>query len=100
MNPMLQAALGAVLRWALAIGAGYLIKAGIWTSSDAETYVTAAALAILALGWSLYQKYSTRSVLLTALASGPISEFNAKEKAKVMAPPVTTPVNVVPKIDG
>ena len=53
MNPLLQAALGAILRWGLAFLAGYLVKIGIWTGTEADTYVTAGALAVLALAWSL-----------------------------------------------
>jgi hypothetical protein len=34
MNPVVQAALTSILRWLLALGAGYLVKAGIWANSD------------------------------------------------------------------
>lgn len=67
MNPMLSAALGAILRWGLAILAGYLVKAGIWSGTEAETYVAAAVLGILGLGWSLFQKYKSRIKFLAAL---------------------------------
>lgn len=67
MNPILQSALGSILRWGLAIFAGYLVKAGTWEATEAETYVGAAALALLALGWSLWQKYHARIKLLVAL---------------------------------
>lgn len=60
MNPLLQAALGSFVRWGLALGAGYIVKAGIWTRSDAEIYITAATLAILSIGWSVWQKYRAR----------------------------------------
>lgn len=67
MNPLLQAALGAILRWGLAFLAGYLVKIGIWTGTEADTYVTAGALAVLALAWSLWQKYRARLKFLAAL---------------------------------
>ncbi len=57
MNPLLSAAIGSMIRWALALGAGYLVKAGIWTGSDAQTYVAASSMALLSLLWSLYQKW-------------------------------------------
>jgi len=67
MNPILQAALGSIARWALAIFAGWLVKAGIWTESEATSYIAAGALAIVALGWSFYQKYKSRITFLSAL---------------------------------
>ncbi len=60
MNPILQAAIGSIIRWCLALLAGYLVKAGIWTGSDAQTYVAAGSLAILALGWSIWQKFRSQ----------------------------------------
>lgn len=67
MNPVLAAALGSILRWALAFLAGYLVKAGIWTGSEAEAYVAAAVLGLLGLGWSVWQKYKSRIAFLAAL---------------------------------
>lgn len=67
MNPVLSAALGSILRWLLVFLAGYLVKAGIWSGAEAETYVTAAVLGLLGLGWSLWQKYKARISFLAAL---------------------------------
>lgn len=67
MNPLLQAALTSILRWALTLAAGYFVRYGIWSQGDAEVYVTAAAMALLTLGWSLWGKYRTRITILTAL---------------------------------
>ena len=67
MNPIFQAALGSLLRWALAVGAGWLVQRGIWTEAEALTYVSAAVLAVLSLLWSLWQKYRQRIKFLTAL---------------------------------
>ncbi len=69
MSPILQAALGSILRWAFTFGAGWLVERGIWTREDAATYVAAAALAVLALGWSLWQKYRSHLTILAALDS-------------------------------
>lgn len=77
MNPLLIAALGSILRWALAFLAGYLVNAGIWTSDESSQYVGAAALAILTLAWSLWQKYKSRIKFLAALdARAGTSEAN------------------------
>jgi hypothetical protein len=67
VNPssaLVQAALGSILRWLLALGAGYLIKAGIWNASDAQTYVAAGTVAGLTLGWSLWQKWKAHHLSL------------------------------------
>lgn len=102
MNPMAQEALGAIVRWALMLVAGYIVQAGIWTGADAERYVGAATLAVLALGWSLWQKYRSRRKLVVALASTePLSERDVKEQIAAATivtriPSVKTPANVVP----
>jgi hypothetical protein len=67
VNPVVQSALGSILRWALALGAGYLVEHGVWSEGEATTYVTAAVLALLSLLWSLWQKYHERVKFLTAL---------------------------------
>jgi len=67
MNPVLQAALGSILRWALALGAGYLVERGVWSEGEATTYVGATVLALLSLLWSLWAKYHDRIKFLTAL---------------------------------
>ena len=100
MNPILQAALGSILRWALALLAGYLVKAGIWTGSAAETYVAAATLALLALGWSLWQKYHSRIRFLTALAM-PLGATENDVKYQVATgatPALNTGADAVPKV--
>lgn len=67
MNPLLAQALGAIFRLLLAGVAGFLVQHGIWTQADATQYVAAAALALVALAWSLWQKYKSRIHFLTAL---------------------------------
>lgn len=99
MNPILSAALGSILRWALAAGAGYLVKAGIWTGSDAETYVAAGALGLLGLGWSLWNKYHGRVKFLTALTMpAGTTENDVKLHIALGAPTpsVTTAADVAP----
>ena len=98
MNPLLREALGAIVRWVLAIGAGYVVKAGIWSEGDALAYTSAAALALVALGWSVWQKYKSRQTLVTALASStPMTETLAKRRVALgLAPSVTGSADVIP----
>ena len=37
--------------------ATWLIERGIWTAAEASTYVTGVSLALVSLGWSLYEKW-------------------------------------------
>lgn len=60
MNATLAAAIGAILRHFLTLLAGYLVSKGIWTDAEAVTYVSAAVAALIALGWSLYQKHRSK----------------------------------------
>ena len=101
MNPVLQAAAASVLRWLLAIAAGYLVRAGIWTGVDAEAYIATAALAILALWWSLWEKYKSRVTLLTALmmpAGTTENGVKAVVASGVVTPSVHTPPDTVPGV--
>lgn len=101
MNPMLQEALGSIIRFALAYVAGELVDRGIWTSSNAAMYVTAATMGILSIGWSLWIKYKNRIKLLTALTMPPGTsedELHAQIRAGVPTPSVTTPTNTVPGV--
>lgn len=100
MNPVLQAALFSILRWALAIGAGWLVNHHIWSASDAETYVAAAALAILSLAWSQRNVMLSRAKLLVALMPGMHTEddVNAHLAAKLPTPALTTPSNTSPGV--
>ena len=67
MSPILQAALGSILRHFLTIAAGYLVAQGIWTEEEAMTYAAAAALGVLGLGWSIWQKSKAHALIEKAL---------------------------------
>lgn len=67
MNPLLSAALGSIIRWALSLVVPYLVTAGIWTPDEATAYVAGLSLALVGLGWSLWQKYKSRLKFLDAL---------------------------------
>lgn len=106
MNPILQSALGSILRWALMLFAAFLVKHGIWSDSDAGKYVEAGVVALLTLGLSLWQKYKSRVKFLTALM--PVAVGGPQTEAEVDAhiargaptPSLTTPVNTVPGVPG
>ncbi len=101
MNPMLAEALGAILRWGLTIAAAELVHHGIWTASDAERYVGALAMFLLTLGWSLWTRYKSRQVLVTALSAAGMTERQAKadvSRVNTPTPTVTTPDDTVPGV--
>lgn len=81
------------------MGAGWLVQHGVWTEADATTYVAAAAMALVALGWSLWSKYRGRVKLLTALTM-PQGTTEGQVKAHIagggLTPAVSTPTNIVP----
>ena len=99
MNPMAVEALASIVRWVLTFGAGWLVQHGIWTQANAMTYVSAAAIALITLGWSLWQKYKSRLTLLMALSSSrATSEADVRGRlaSRVGVPSVTTPIDVTP----
>lgn len=98
MNPLAVEAIGAIVRWVLAIGAGVIVERGIWTPEDSSKYVAAAALALIGLGWSIYQKYGMRLKLLTALTSTTAMTEHQVE-AKVANPSVINPSVTTPKTE-
>jgi hypothetical protein len=100
MNPVVTAALSSILRWVLALGAGYLVKAGIWTGSDAQTYVAAGALGLLSLVWSQWDKITSRIQFLTALSRGPSTEaaVNQHIAMGLPTPTVFTPPSTIPGV--
>jgi hypothetical protein len=83
-------ALGSIVRAGLQMLAGYLVSAGIWTGSEAKTYVAAAALALISIGWSLWQKYGMRMKLVTALAT-PMGRSEATVARMVANPALQKP---------
>lgn len=99
MNPLLVEAIGAIVRWGLTFVAGYLIKAGIWTEASSASYIVAGSAAIIALGWSIWQKYKMRlKFLMAASAPRKMTEEQVEEQVKTNpVPSVTTPKTEVPK---
>ena len=101
MNPLVQQAIGSILRWALTFVAGCLVNRGIWTGAEAEVYVGSLSIAIVTLGWSFWIHYRSRVRLLTALTMPPGTTENdvkAVIKSGAATPTVTTPPDTVPGI--
>jgi len=67
MSPLLADALGSLFRWALALAVPFFVSRGIWTPTQAEAFVAGLSLAMLALAWSLWQKYGARADFVNAL---------------------------------
>lgn len=99
INPVLEKALGSIARWALGLGVPFLVESGIWTPAEATEYVTWGSLSLVALGWSLWEKYKTRLNLVTALGTGPTTEAAVKQMVSAgESAPVTTPKHDIPAI--
>lgn len=97
MNPLATEALASIVRSILKIGAGYLIAKGVWSAGDASTYVEAAALAVVSLGWSCWKTYSSRLKLMTALVSDPGT--TEKDVEQTIASGARTPSTMTAKTD-
>jgi hypothetical protein len=107
LNPMLQQFLGSFARWLLAGAAVWAVQHGIFTENEAAKYVEAGSLALVGIGWSLYQKYGSRLKLVTAMSSD--QSMTEKEleihiaRAQAIGaslPSVTTPKTEAPQAIG
>lgn len=101
MNPLMQAAITSILRWAFALGAGYLVHKGIWTSGDAATYVEAAALGLVSLAWSQRNMIQQRAAFLMALMmphGTTENEVKSVIAAGAVTPALTTPPDTIPGV--
>lgn len=87
MDPIAAAAIGSIIRWLLAILAGYAVSAGIWTDAEAANYVVAATSGIIALLWSLWQKRKFNLLYWTALESETDREVKYKMRTGSHAKP-------------
>lgn len=98
MNPILQSALGSIIRYFLIIVAAFLVKKGIWTQSAMEGYVEAAVVGILTLLWMIWTHYKNRIKFLTALMPGPKTEAEVDNhiSSGAATPDVSTPKNTIP----
>lgn len=99
MNPILEKMLGSIIRHVLTLVVPFFVARGIWTPEEATGYVTAAVAAILVIGWSLWEKFSSQRNLVTALTM-PANSTQAQVETKVKSgdtPPVTLQKNETPQ---
>jgi hypothetical protein len=68
VNPLFEKIVGALLRWLLTFLGAQAVGLGIWNMEDNTAYVAGVAAALVALAWSLWEKYRTRIQVVTALA--------------------------------
>lgn len=104
MNPLLVDAVGAIIRWLLTFVSAALVSKGIWTQDQADRYVAAAtaaaAVALITLFWSLWNKYKSRLKLTTAL-SAPYPQTEAQIENQIangVTASASTPKSEVPEI--
>jgi hypothetical protein len=100
MLPIYRDQILGVLRHVLTIGAGMLVTNGYLTTGlVSPELIAGAAVALLTIGMSAYQKFTARQVLVVALASKtPVSETQVTSKIALglPIPSVLTPPDVVP----
>lgn len=100
MNPLIQSAVGSILRAGLMVLATWLTQHGIWSESDAAKYVDGIVVALLSLGWSYRKIIANRVLFLTALMPGPKTEAEviAHIESGNATPSILTPPNTVPGV--
>ena len=89
---------GSILRSVIVAAAGWLTAHGMLPTGTVTDWVEAVLLVLLGVGWSLYEKYTARVALLTALTLRPgATENDLKAKValgvtpSILTPPDTTP---------
>ena len=74
------------------MAATWLVTQGYWTNDAAEKYVSAGALFLISIGWSLWVQYRKRLKIVTALAMP--AESTEREMEAVMKTGATPPATV------
>lgn len=94
LDSMKRKYVGSILRWALG-GLGFIVVGKV--ADDQIGQLSGALIALAPLLWSMYEKRTTREVLVTTLHVANTSE-NAM-KARVADPTIPTPsVNTAPDV--
>lgn len=98
MNPLLKEFLSAALRWVLTGAGGWFVQQGILNPDQVDKMIAGAILAILALGWSLYSKYTSKveSNTLAAMPKGTTLVEAQKSIARGISAPAGTGAGDVP----
>lgn len=95
MNPLLKAFLFTLVRAGLLWLSGWMVNKQIFSKSELETYISAAAVFLVTFGWSLADRYISRVKFLTALsAPAGATEAEIKEMIKNKVVPV------IPNVDS
>lgn len=68
MPVLFGAIVGSFIRWALTLGAVWLVEHGVWAKGDAEGWVAGLTVALVALLWSLWAKYKDHVKFLALLS--------------------------------
>lgn len=104
-NPIVIDILTTTIRALLLLLSGYLVRKGIWSAEQANSYVGylagAAATGLLTIAWALWSTYGKRIKLLAALAATePMTEHQIEARVANQAipnPPASTPKTEVPQ---
>jgi hypothetical protein len=92
---------GTLLRSVVMAMAGWLVARGMLPQGSVEEWTGAVALTLVAVLWSLYQKYVERTKLMVALTlpSGSTeNDVTSHIATGVVTPSVLTPPNTVPGV--
>lgn len=68
MNPLLQSFLSSLFRWVLTGAGAWFVQKGILDETQVTEMIAGAVLALVALLWSLWQKYQSKLELFTVAA--------------------------------
>lgn len=68
MNPLLQSFLSSLFRWVLTGAGAWFVQKGILDETQVTEMIAGAVLALVALAWSLWQKYRSKLELFTVAA--------------------------------
>jgi hypothetical protein len=79
---------GTLLRSAIMLGAGYLVRAGLLPEGNVQEWAGALVLVLLGLGWGIYQKFAQRTqqnILVATAIKSPVTATLADIQATVDA---------------
>lgn len=99
MNPLFEKFAGALIRWALTLIGGWLIKQGILNADDVEKMILAVITVAVPLCWSIWAKWREQRKLATAagMPKATLDEVNEKIKSGGAASALT-PTDEVPLV--
>ncbi len=91
----------AIVRHLLTVSSGIMLSRGWLSQDDVTQFIdvgVGAATLLATVGWSVWQKHTSKKVLMSALAEAEITEKVAGQRASagIDTPSVLTPPTVVP----